>query len=374
MNLKDTFELVCALPAKRSIMLEGPTGVGKSSLTRAIAKEFNLRYLDIRLGQMQEGDLALPHVHKVGESHVTDFAIAKWFKEASSEACLICFEELNRAPSVGVLQQVFQVFLDRELHGVKLHPETRIMSCINVGSEYQVLELDPALLQRFYRVSYMPTKKEWLKHASAEEVMHTALHSFLSQSTEFIDFELANDPMEVVPSRRGWFDVGQDTKDLIQSVMTERAKEKPSKKAIAKTSKLIRHLLSSRVGETAAIAFTQYLESKRIYSPEDVFLGNQDEIFNDMTYVDLNLYTEQVVELVKAYALKKKRLPSGITKKEALARWSAFVDRLTDETVVALWKAHFGELSGGSPAAKDWVDATLQTVERASDVLWKDED
>lgn len=376
MNLNDTMDIVRILPSHRSIMLEGPTGVGKSSLTRAIAKEFNLKYLDIRLGQMQEGDLALPHVSKdeVGDGHTTSFAIAKWFKEASKEPCLVCFEELNRAPSVGVLQQVFQIFLDRELHGVKLHPETRIMSCINVGQEYQVLELDPALLQRFYRIQYLPTTQEWLSFASREDVMHSLLHEFLSKQQDMIDFQISQDPMEVVPSRRGWFDIGQDSKELIGNIMTEKGKEDADQSVLAGYTKVLKNLISSRVGETAAIAFTQYLDNKKTYSPEFVFTGNQDEIFNDLSYLDLNIYADQVARLVTDYAVNEKPLPKGVSRKKAISRWASFYDRLSDETVMSIWKAYYVDICRAGQKSKDWADATLSTLERASDIMWVGKD
>jgi MoxR-like ATPase len=40
-----------------TILLEGETGVGKSQLVAALAQEKNFELIDLRLGQMEVGDL-----------------------------------------------------------------------------------------------------------------------------------------------------------------------------------------------------------------------------------------------------------------------------------------------------------------------------
>jgi MoxR-like ATPase len=72
-------------------------------------------------------------------------------------------DELNRSLP-GVQQSFFQLVLDRELgndkdgNPYKFHPETRIFAAVNHGSEYDVNEMDPALLRRFWTVDLQPSQ------------------------------------------------------------------------------------------------------------------------------------------------------------------------------------------------------------------------
>ena len=77
---------------------------------------------------------------------------------------ILFLDEINRA-SVEVQQCAFQIVLDRELNGMKLHPETRLYSAINEGTHYQVNEMGPALTRRFWVVDLEPTTEDWLEWA-----------------------------------------------------------------------------------------------------------------------------------------------------------------------------------------------------------------
>ena len=75
----------------------------------------------------------------------------------------------------GVQQSFFQLILDRELGNDKdgnpyrLHPETRVFAAVNHGAEYDVNDMDPALLRRFWTVDLEPTVDNWLEWARDEE-------------------------------------------------------------------------------------------------------------------------------------------------------------------------------------------------------------
>ena len=56
MDIK-TFKLVApSLPADIALLMRGPTGVGKSHLAAAIAKELKLPFIDVRGSTMSEGE------------------------------------------------------------------------------------------------------------------------------------------------------------------------------------------------------------------------------------------------------------------------------------------------------------------------------
>lgn len=161
MDIKSFVQCAKNLDVRDSVLIRGKHGIGKSQITAQLAKHFGLPLIDKRLSQLSEGDMiGLPEL--VNGS--TRFAHPDWYVQACEEPTLLFFDELNRAlPEV--MQAAFQVVLDRQLNGKSLHKDTRIFAAINNDSMYQVNEMDPALIDRFWIVDLEPTTKDWLDWA-----------------------------------------------------------------------------------------------------------------------------------------------------------------------------------------------------------------
>ena len=161
MDTKTFISVVTKLPSHIAVLSKGETGIGKSDIFKQISKIIGLDIIDRRLSQMQEGDLiGLPEL----VDGVTRFAPPDWYMRACREPVVVFLDELNRA--VPELQQcAFQIILDRELNGHKLHPETRVFAAVNEGDDFQVNEMDPALLRRFFVADLEPTTEDWLSWA-----------------------------------------------------------------------------------------------------------------------------------------------------------------------------------------------------------------
>lgn len=162
------------LPAATSILLRGNHGIGKSQLGRQLARLIKARenitsgfpVIDRRLSQCSEGDIiGLPST----DGEVTRFNPPDWYKKACTEPCLLFLDELNRA-TPEVMQAGFQIVLDRELNGWKLHPQTRVMSAVNSAAAYNVNEMDPALLDRFWVIDLTPDSEDWIAWAKGENM------------------------------------------------------------------------------------------------------------------------------------------------------------------------------------------------------------
>ena len=139
MDIKTFKQLVPNLPPDISVLVSGATGVGKSDIFHQIGKSLNLPVIDRRLSQMTEGDIiGLPSL----EDGTTRFVPVDWIVKAAHEPVVLFLDEINRA-TIEVQQCAFQLVLDREINGVKLHPETRIYAAINEGSNYQIRPSDP---------------------------------------------------------------------------------------------------------------------------------------------------------------------------------------------------------------------------------------
>lgn len=202
------------LPARTSIMLRGDHGIGKSQLARRIAKlvaenENILKYelIDRRLSQQSEGDvIGLPST----DGHVTRFNPPDWFRRACDNPCFLFLDELNRA-TPEVMQAAFQIVLDHELNGWKLHAQTRVMTAINSGASYTINEVDPALLDRFFVVDLTPTVEDFLIWGREENPEKSCGYNlaqvvvdFIFQNPNWLDPPKQSEPGKVQVSRRSW--------------------------------------------------------------------------------------------------------------------------------------------------------------------------
>ena len=180
----DSFEDPSAFPP---LLLMGDQGIGKSATAREAAKIMRsrgkkCRVIDLRLAHCDAGDIkGMPergngHVfYEKGDwfpIHVEDRqklkamleSIGRKYIETTSddEYVILFLDEINRAPR-DVQQATFQLIYDRELDGIRLTDKCVIMSAINDNSDlYQTTRMDPALLDRFFMVKFMPSPDEWL--------------------------------------------------------------------------------------------------------------------------------------------------------------------------------------------------------------------
>ena len=198
MEIKTLISVLPVLPATISVLLRGPHGVGKSALPRFVGEQLGLDTLDRRLSQMSEGDLVgLPEL----VNGVTRFAPPDWYKQACERPVILFLDELNRA-TPEVMQAAFQIVLDRELNGHRLHPETRVYSAINHSPEYQVNDMDPALLDRFWVQDVEATVDDWISWASGR--VDGDLVDFIRQNPGHLRHQGTAEPGKVYPSQRSW--------------------------------------------------------------------------------------------------------------------------------------------------------------------------
>ena len=207
MSVRTFMNVSPKLPADASILLRAPHGVGKSQIVRQIAKIIasgeNIKeyeVIDRRLSQMSEGDMiGLPST----DGEVTRFNPPDWYKRACQKPVILFLDELNRAARE-VMQAAFQIVLDRELNGWKLHPQTRVFSAVNTGAAYTVNEIDPALLDRFWVIDLTPDTQDWITWATGEGKVDRTVVDFIQNQDKWLDPPKNADMNVVHPSRRSW--------------------------------------------------------------------------------------------------------------------------------------------------------------------------
>ena len=274
MDIKTFKSLAPKLPAHIAVLLRGPTGVGKSQLVATIADELGLPFIDVRGSTMSEGDVGgYPDLEGMKTVGVMTFCMPSWFVRSCREPVILMLDELNRSLP-GVQQSFFQLVLDRELgndkdgNPYKLHPETRVFAAVNHGSEYDVNDMDGALLRRFWTVDLEPTNQDWIDWAGPAGVDSVTI-DFIRNHPEHLRVDPgAVDPGTVCPNPASWYRLDESLQGMGMA---------PSDLAGIGAEGLYA-LSTGFVGTEAAIAYHEFIKKyENVISVEDVLGGKIDE-------------------------------------------------------------------------------------------------
>ena len=326
MDIK-TFKTVASkLPPHIAVLMRGPTGVGKSHLARDAARDLGLPYIDVRLSTMSEGDFGgYPDIEGMKETSIMTFCMPSFFIRACREPVVLMLDEMNRALP-GVMQGAFQLVLDRELGNDKdgnpyrLHPETRIFAAINAGAEYDVNDMDPALLRRFWAVDLEPTTADWLDWAR-EEGIDSVLVDFIRQHPAHLRVDPSEvEPGTVCPNPASWHRVDESLKHMGMT---------PSNIAGSRPEGFYA-VCMGLLGVEASIAFSDFVENYEMVITAEDILDNWKGV--EETCQDLP--ADKVGGLIDKLSDNFK--DNSWTNKQA-ANVKAFTDTLGDEMLVHCW-------------------------------------
>lgn len=327
MDIK-TFNIVAPnLPADIAVLMRGPTGVGKSHLGKAVADAKDLPFIDVRLSTMSEGDVAgYPDIEGMKESGIMTMCMPSWFIRACREPVVLMLDEMNRALP-GVQQSAFQLVLDRELGNdkdgtpYKLHPETRIIAAVNHGAEYDVNDMDPALLRRFWVCDLVPTADDWITWAN-DKGIDAVLVDFIRQHPEHLRVDPTEvEPGTVCPNPASWHRIN-DALVAMQMAPADVAGNKRPDGFYA--------VALGMVGTEAAIAFTDFVEGyEMVLSAEDVL--NDYDAKRDTVKGLGNDRVNALIEKLRNHCVDNKW-----TQKQA-NNVAAFAKDLPGEMMVSLW-------------------------------------
>ena len=257
MNIKTFVQVISSLPSNIAVLAKGPTGIGKSHIVHQVGERLGMEVIDRRLSQMTEGDIiGLPEL----TDGVTRFAPVDWFIKACNEPVVLFFDELNRA-TIEVQQCAFQIVLDRELNGHKLHPETRVYAAINEGSEYQVTEMDPALLRRFFVTSLEPTTEDWLRWAEKAGI-DSVVTKFIKKYPAHLRHHGELEPGRVYPNPASWHRLSESL---------HYAGLAPEDLAGTKVPDIFFPMCTGFIGSETSVAFKDFVQNYEIkFSALDV--------------------------------------------------------------------------------------------------------
>lgn len=154
-----------AYRARRPLLLEGPTGIGKSQVVSDFARTSGLSFVVLDLSLLEPPDLVGLPVIENGRTHYASPA-----ELPTTGRGVLMLEELNRA-EIPVMQPALQLLSARRLHAYELPPGWLCVAAINPeDGDYQVNRLDPALRSRFLQLAVCADRDTWLSWATRANV------------------------------------------------------------------------------------------------------------------------------------------------------------------------------------------------------------
>jgi hypothetical protein len=328
MDIQTFKQIATKLPPHIATLMRGPTGVGKSQLAKACAEDLGLPFIDVRGSTMSEGDVGgYPDIEGMKKNGIMTFCMPSWFIRACKEPCVVMLDELNRSLP-GVQQSFFQLVLDRELgndeDGVpyRLHPESRIFAAVNHGAEYDVNDMDPALLRRFWVVDLKPTHEDFIRWAN-ESGLDKVLIDFIRQNPA----HLRVDPSQVeagtvCPNPASWHRLDQTLCHMSLAPATLAGNKSP----------LLYPVAQGFVGTEAAIAFNEFVvKYEMVISAEDILerFGDVEGRVKASTASGLASVIEKLADHCKTNAW-------SVSQANNVAAFTAII---TGELLVQMWDA-----------------------------------
>ena len=321
-NTTELMQMLEMTPAHHNLMLVGRHGIGKSEILTEYYAGKGLKVVPLFLGQMADpGDLiGIPSKNE--QTGKTEFMPPYWFP-LDGKPIVLFLDELNRARPE-ILQTIMDRALNRKLAGRQRPEGSRIISAVNEGEQYQLTDLDPALVSRFNIINFQPTVQEWLLWAKREEVDPRVI-SFIEENSIWLDRnddarENEDTGLDKTPDRRAWKRVS----DIIKGAEV--------------LTSLHQKVIASVVGAKATVAFMAAVNNKKVISGKDIlysFEKAKDKL-KPYTLHEMSIVNEGVFRL-----LEVEKVPTE-KKEDAEKNLDAYVDDLVKERKEAA--AHFANL------------------------------
>jgi hypothetical protein len=198
--LQATAMLAKYIKARLVPMMEGSPGIGKSQLVYAIAREFNLKVIDLRLSQCEPTDLlGFPSVNAdrtrsgylpmdtfplVGDSLPPILDAEGKPTGKFYDGWLLFLDEFNSAVRA-TQAAAYKVALDRMIGNYHLHKNVAIVCAGNKESDGAIVEpMSTALQSRLAHFELAWNAPQWIEWAMANGIDH--------RITDFIKFKPAN--------------------------------------------------------------------------------------------------------------------------------------------------------------------------------------
>ncbi len=285
-DARELLEVLRLTPPEQNVLLIGKHGLGKSEIIRRFYEhESRKPVVAFFLGQMSDpGDL-IGLMHKDEQTGRSVFLPPYWWP-VDGRPIVLFLDELNRARPE-ILQSVHDLALNKTLAGKRLPEGSIVVAAVNSGDEYQLTDLDPALVSRFNLYEFAPTVEDWLLWAEANNV-DARVTAFIQQNNQYLDGDQTSSDEDALaahaglvksPDRRAWVKVAHFVNPL------ERIDDLHIK------------IIAGMVGSSAALMFKKGLARALAVTAEEVLLrlDKCKKRLKDFSLQDLVLLNEQII-------------------------------------------------------------------------------
>jgi len=289
---------------KRSLMVLGPTGVGKSAVMHQIADSYKMPIIDVRLLLWSLTDLkGVPYPD---ESH----RYTKWLindvlprAERDGSAGILLLEELNAAPKT-VQAAAYQLTLDRRIGDYTLPDGWHIVATGNREQDNGVYTAPPApLADRFeiheVEVDFVTWRDHAIKSGYNPAIVgylsanHTALYTFIPEHTAELVFA----------TPRSWVAVGE----LLD---------------IGLTGEVLRIKIEGNIGAVESASFLKYMKNIKLLPDIEAILNGVYTPSVAASYTSsLDVYYLVIQNLVHAIGTEFRRKGK---------KWSVYINNSVD--------------------------------------------
>lgn len=181
---------------KRTILVQGDMGTGKSSLLATLAKalpDHTPCYFDCTTKDL--GDITIPNIAKLddGTGYVT-YLTNEELGAHNHTPVIIMVDEFGKA-NPAVKNALLRLILERKIGSYTLHPDSIIFATTNKGSEGVGDLLPPHARNRMAVIqTRKPNNMEWIEWGINNEIDHTLLGWCKDNPQLFYSFEDITDP------------------------------------------------------------------------------------------------------------------------------------------------------------------------------------
>lgn len=294
MNISEIKQVLkAAVLASDSVLIEGVHGIGKSEGAEQFSNEEGYHLETLFLSHQEVGDvIGIPHKMEKDETVITTWSMPIWLQRMHQAAakgipCVLFLDELNRA-QIDVRQSCMQLVLEGRIHEHELPvvngQRTLVVAAMNPADDYQVEELDQALVDRFLKVTADVDYKSWASWARENKV-NNVVRDFLSEFPDRLWWQPADGEIGATP--RSWTKLGcylDNVKAIPEEILFQIMKGK----------------IGSEIGSQFYTYFKNYIDVVKIDDIVKLVEDNKDNV------KDIDELAEMISELMgKTEAIQK---------------------------------------------------------------------
>jgi hypothetical protein len=308
-------------------MLHGSPAMGKSSIVKQIAEDFNLELIDLRLSQCDPTDLlGFPFIDKeAGKAQyvpMATFPIEGDTPPAGKAGWLLFLDEINSADRA-TQKAAYKLVLDKMVGMEKLHSSVALMAAGNLATDNAIVEeMGTALQSRMVHIEATVNHKDWIEWADAQGIDHKII--------SFINFK---------PTLLYSFDPDHSDKTFASPRTWEFADK--LLKAIPENDSTLRPLIIGTIGEGPGAEFLSFCRvygslptlDQLLIDPENAPLSTEVSVMYAMTGFIAHNINESNAQALMTYVSRMSlefqiitirsaiRIEKSILTNEAVQNW-----------------------------------------------------